>query len=68
MWYKFKAGKYAIIPCKMQNEIEESEFQFRIYYDKPIKIEKVKGHNNVFTPLEEIESKQVEKASYEKFI
>jgi hypothetical protein len=26
MWYKFKAGKYAIIPCKMQNEIEESEF------------------------------------------
>lgn len=24
MWYKFKAGKYAIIPCKMKNDILES--------------------------------------------
>jgi hypothetical protein len=52
MWYKFKAGKYAIIPCKMKNDIIESEFEFRIYYDKDIKIEKVKGHNNLFRTLE----------------
>lgn len=68
MWYKFKAGKYAIIPCKMKNDIIESEFEFRIYYDKDIKIEKVKGHNNAFKTLEETKTKDIDSANYNAFI
>lgn len=50
-WNKYKAGKYAIIPCKMKNNIEVSQFQFRIYSDKDISIKKVKGPNNLFKPI-----------------
>jgi hypothetical protein len=68
MWYKFKAGKYAIIPCKMKNDIIESEFEFRIYADKDIKIEKVNGHKNAFQPLEETKSKEIDNANYTAFL
>lgn len=68
LWYKFKAGKYSIIPCKMKNDIVESEFEFRFYFDKDVKVEKVKGHNNSFRPLEEAKTKEIDSSSYGNFL
>ena len=68
MWHKFKAGKYAIIPCKMKNDILESEFEFRMYYDKDVKMEKINGHNNAFKALGETKTKEVDTANYKAFV
>ena len=60
MWHRYKKGRYAIVPCKMSNNIEESDFEFRIYYDKPINIRKEKRPNNKFQPLPEAVSPQLQ--------
>ena len=68
MWHRYKRGKYAIVPCKMPNDIEESEFEFRVYYDKPIGIRKEAGPNNKFQPLPEAKSRDIDNQAYMAFI
>jgi hypothetical protein len=68
MWYRFPAGRYAIVPCKMKNPIVDSEFEFRIYSDKDVTIKKIKGNNNSFRPLPETTAAEVEKAAYGGFL
>ena len=68
MWHRYKKGKYAIVPCKMGNSIEESDFEFRIYYDKSISIRKEKGPNNKFQPLPEAKSRDIDNHSYMAFM
>lgn len=68
LWLPYKKGKYAIIPCKMKNNILSSEFQFRIYTDKPVNIKKIKGNDNKFRPMEDPTANDIDKPSYDSFL
>ncbi len=68
MWYRFPAGRYAIVPCKMKNPILESDFEFRIYSDKDVSIKKIKGTNNSFRPIPDSTAAEVDKAPYAAFL
>lgn len=50
-WHRFEPGRYAIVPCKMQNKIPETDFEFRMYTDKKVDIRKINGPTGEFKIL-----------------
>lgn len=53
-WHRFEPGRYAIIPCKLKNKIEESDFEVRVYSENSISLKKVKGPSNDFKILPKV--------------
>lgn len=50
-WHRFEPGRYAIVPCKMQNKIPETDFEFRMYSEKKVDIRKINGATGEFKLL-----------------
>lgn len=42
-WHKFEKGRYAIVPCKLKNNIQESQFELRVYSEQTVSLKKING-------------------------